>query len=205
MPGDARDHFLRQDRQGRCRHLGHVVQVIVGGLELPGIDVAQEGGHAPLGLAGEQRDAEIERLFQVRRQLGQHREAAARMEPADHHRDAGGAELAADVERARELVRLHADQADEARLAAHVTDQALDVHDGVALVERLDRDVDVRAEHLVGGTIGKQPINAGEAVRRDGRAHPLDDVAVHVVMRRLDQNDFECSRHVPSKVPYIGI
>ena len=36
------------------------------------------------------------------------------MEAADDHRDAGGAELAGEVERARELVGLHADQADEA-------------------------------------------------------------------------------------------
>ena len=36
------------------------------------------------------------------------------MEPADRHLDAGGAELRGEVDRAGELVRLHADQADQA-------------------------------------------------------------------------------------------
>ena len=39
------------------------------------------------------------------------------MEAADHHRHAGGAQRPGDVERARKLVRLHADQADESEAA----------------------------------------------------------------------------------------
>ena len=36
------------------------------------------------------------------------------MEAADHHRHAGGAQRPREVERARKLVRLHADEADHA-------------------------------------------------------------------------------------------
>ena len=35
----------------------------------------------------------------------------------------------------------------------------------------------------------REAVERGERIRRDRRAHPLDDVAVVVVMRRLDQNE----------------
>ena len=38
------------------------------------------------------------------------------MKPAEHHRDSRRAQRARDVERARILVRLHADEADEAEI-----------------------------------------------------------------------------------------
>src|SRR6202044_3052229 len=63
------------------------------------------------------------------------------------------------------------------------------VDDGVALVAGIDLDVDVGTEHAVIGALPHQPIDAGERVRRQGRAQPLDDIAVLVVMRRLDQLD----------------
>ncbi len=53
--------------------------------------------------------------------------------------------MAGEVDRVRELVGLHADQADQ-RLAAGATDVGHDTvgpHPGIGLVERLDQDVDV--------------------------------------------------------------
>ncbi len=49
--------------------------------------------------------------------LRQHREAAGHVEAADHDRNAGCAQRPRDVQRARKLVRLHADQADHAEAA----------------------------------------------------------------------------------------
>ena len=208
VPVDARHDARREDRQRGGRHFGHVGEIIVGRLRGAGGDIAQQAGHAALALAGEQRDAEIERLLQVGRQLRQHRDAAGDMEPADDHRHVGRAELAREIERARILVRLHADQADEARAGgADLSDRALDVDDGVALVIGVDLDIDVGAEHLRLGALGQQAVDAREAVRRDRGAPPLDDVAVGVVMRRLDQDDLEdlpshCAPDSPTDVTH---
>ena len=100
------------------------------------------------------------------------------------------AELPAEIERARILVRLHADQAHHAAAGgADALRRGRHIDDGVALVAGIDLDIDVGAEHAVVGTLPHQPIDAGERVRRQGRAQPLDDIAVPVVMRRLDQLD----------------
>ena len=64
----------------------------------------------------------------------------------------GCAEVAREIERARILVRLHADQADEAAAGfADVAHDALDVDDGVALVIGFDVDIDIGTEHVVLG------------------------------------------------------
>ena len=104
---------------------------------------------------------------------------------------------APDVERARKLIRLNADQrdhsADRPRMRFEI---AGNVDDRVALVVDLDLDIDVGAENARLGAFGEQAVDAGEAVRGDRRAPPLDDIAVVVVMRRLDQNDRELAlRH----------
>ena len=120
----------------------------------------------------------------------QHGDAAGHVEAADHHREAVGAEPAGEIERARKLVRLHADQADHA--GAGVTDafgHALDIDDSVALVASLDLDRDIGAERALLRALFDQAMDAGEAVGGQCRAQPLDDVAIRVVMRRLDQND----------------
>ena len=100
------------------------------------------------------------------------------------------AELPPEIERARKLVRLHADQPDHAAAGgADALGRCGHVDDGVALVAGIDLDVDVGTEHAVIGALPHQPIDAGERVRRQSRAQPLDDIAVLVVMRRLDQLD----------------
>ena len=192
MAGDAGDRLARQDRIGRRRHVRQIVHVVVDRLRGSSRHVAQEDIHAAFGFACIERDAEVERLLEVRRQLGKHGEAPADMEAADRDRNVGGAELAGKIERARELVRLHPDQADKtaARLA-DFTDRALDVDDGVALVIGLDLDIRVRAERFARGAFGDQAVHAGEAIGGDGRAPPLDDVAVRIIVRRFDQDRLE--------------
>ncbi len=122
----------------------------------------------------------------------QHRNAARDMKTAHHDGQPAFAEFTAEIERARILVRLHADQPDHAAAGgADALRHALDIDDGVALVAGLDLDIDVGTEHALVGALLDQPIDAGEAVRRQRRAQPLDDIAIRVVMRRLDQNDAE--------------
>jgi hypothetical protein len=155
------------------------------------VDVAHQRAEAAFAFAGEQRDAEIERFLKVGGELG-HGDAARHMEPADHDRQSGGAELPREIERTRVLVRLHADQPDETSAGrADLRDDGFDADDGVALVERIDLDIDVGPEHALCRAVREQAVNAREAVGGNGRAPPLDDVAVGVVMRRLDQNNLE--------------
>ena len=54
-------------------------------------------------------------------------------------------------------------------------------------------DVDVRAEHLALGGLHRDPVDRRERIRRHEVAEPADDVAVVVVMRRLDQHDAEAA------------
>ena len=62
------------------------------------------------------------------------------------------AELAAEIERARILVRLHADQSDHAAAGgADALGDGRHIDDGVALVAGVDLDIDVGAEHAIVG------------------------------------------------------
>jgi len=63
---------------------------------------------------------------------------------ADDHRDAGGAQGFRDMQRARILIGLHADQTDEAEIAvgAHVGDDAVDAYARIGFVDSDDVDID---------------------------------------------------------------
>ena len=97
------------------------------------------------------------------------------------------------------LVRLHADQPDKARArGADLPDRALDVDDRCCTRHRRRSSMSTSAPStFCVGAFRQQSVDARETVRRDGGAPPLDDVAVRVVMRRLDQDDLESfPRHV---------
>ena len=76
---------------------------------MPEFDVLEELREPPFPLARVEDDPQRLRRLQVRRQFGQHGDAARDMKAADGDGHAAGAELAADVERARKLIRLHPD------------------------------------------------------------------------------------------------
>src|ERR1700733_542837 len=113
------------------------------------------------------------------------------MEAANGDRHALLAKLTADIERAGELIRLDADQSDHSAVCEDASRNGWKIDDGVALIVDLEFDVDLGAENLGLSAFPQQSVDAGQAVRRDGRAPPLDDIAVVVVMRRLDQHDRE--------------
>jgi len=91
------------------------------------------------------------------------------VEPADHHHDTPFAQRTGDVERARELDRLNANQhhhsapggLDHAR-------QALRVDARVVLVVGVQLDVDVVAEDAPAGTITGETEKRRERVRGNG-------------------------------------
>ena len=103
-----------------------------------------------LGFAGEDRDAERLRPLDVVGDLLQHRQAARDVEAADHHLDAGFAQRPRDIHRAREFVRLHADDADEPEPAI-LGDAAHELlrHDArIGLIDGNDVDRKIRTKHL---------------------------------------------------------
>jgi hypothetical protein len=121
------------------------------------------------------------------------------MEPAHHNCKVLRAELACEVECARKLVRLHADQHDHS--AAGGLDHAGDAggaNAGIGLVESLNLDVDVRPERFAFGAILGEAIKRGKGIGWDRRAQPLDNVSVVVVMRRLDEHKAEAPSHAGS-------
>ena len=147
-----------------------------------------------LGLAGEEDDAEVDRLLQLRGQLLQHRDAAADVEAADRDRDAllrgtGGRSpwRGGTGSTARRRGRRCRNGPGLRMRARDLLDRNPDVH----LVVGVDLDRDVLAEHLAVGAILRDGIEAGHRVRRDPGLPPLDDVALPVVVRRLDDLDVE--------------
>ena len=117
------------------------------------------------------------------------------MKAANDDGDAGLAERPRDIERARILVGLHADQPDHAEAIglAEPAQELWDVDAGVGLVDDIDLDVDIRPEHLALGAIERHAVQRGERVGRDQPAPPANDIAVVMVMRRLDQHDMEAT------------
>src|SRR5580704_11337412 len=97
------------------------------------------------------------------------------------------------MQRARILVRLHADQADktEITVGAHLGDDAVDAYAGVGFVDGDDVDIDIGPEHFALRAIVDQAVDGGQRIRRHRRAEPADDIAVVVVMRRLYQDHAE--------------
>jgi hypothetical protein len=131
------------------------VHVVVERLRPAAVNVLEEALELHLRLAGEEDDAEVDRLFQLRGQLLQHGDAAADVEAADGDVDALLAELARDRHCAGELVRLHADETDKAAMAglADLGRDLLDRNPDVHLVIGVDLDRDILAEDLAGGAV----------------------------------------------------
>ena len=110
------------------------------------------------------------------------------MEAADHHRQAGGAELARQIERMMKLVGLDADQPDQ-RLRAALADLADDLrrHDMlIALVDRNQVEIDLGPKHLPLRRVAGEAVQRGEGIGGQDRSPPDDGIAVIVIVRRLD-------------------
>ncbi len=196
-PGvEARDHAERTANPlgrhvgaGRAFEAWQIVEVIVDRLERARRGVAQHFVEPPLRLARVERDAEVERFVQRIGPLRQHRKTAGNMESADNHRYPRGPQGTGAVHHARELVRLHADEADHAKAAIvlNLTDDMVRPDAGVGLVDRKDLDRDVLAKDLIFHAFLRDAEQAGERIGGQRRLPPLDDVALVVVMRRLDK------------------
>ena len=192
--GGALDVLARQERRRLAGQGRQIVHVIVERLERAVEGIAQHIVEpAILGFAGEERNPELLRRFDVGRQLRQHGDAAGDMEAADADRQAGVEKRFGQIDGARKLVRLHADQTDQrtAAFAADHADDLLGLHPPVGFVERVQADIDARSQHLTALGVLRQGIQASERIGGNRRAQPLDRIAVVVVMRRLDHDEVE--------------
>ncbi len=105
---------------------------------------------ALFGFAGEQAAPHVERDFQVGLHFRQHGDAAGNVKAADHHRNTGLAKRPRQIERARELVRLRANQPHhaEAVMPLELGDDVFDADPVVGFVDGGDVDRHVGPQHL---------------------------------------------------------
>ena len=162
LPRIARDVALGQERQGPIPEVRHVLHEIVERLKTILVGRAENLLQPPLGLAREERDAERQRFLEFGGQLGKHREAAAHVEAADRDLDSRRAQLARDIDGARELVGLHSDQAYESAVPVlrEAPDNLLYRDEDVGLVADLDLDIDVVAQRAPFTHVEREPIQA---------------------------------------------
>ena len=186
--------LARQNRRRLAGERRQVFHVVVKGRELsvPGI-LQHKVEPMFLGLAGEKGNAERLRLHHFGRHLVEHRNATRHVKAADAHRKPAGDKGPCQIDGPRELVRLHADQPDQ-RAAALFLDHAHDPAGAdapVGLVIGVEAEVDTGAEDLTAPRVFGERKQAGQRVGGNGRTHPLDGVAVVVIMRRLDHDEMK--------------
>ena len=131
----------------------------------------------------------------IRVVAAEHRHRSRNVEPAHGDLDVEIAELFCQIEHVRELVRLHADEHHHAIACfADHRRQFLRPDPRVGLVQRMNLDLDIVAEHVPLFAVEREPVKCRERVRGDGRTQPLDHVPVVIIMRRLDQDQAKALR-----------
>ena len=190
--------LLGQHRHRLAAQVGQVGHEVVERLERASECVLQHLVEpALLGFAGVQANAQPLRLLQVVRQLGQHGSAARDMEATDADLQRAFAELPGEIERARELVRLHADQRNErpATVALQRPDNPGRLNPAIGLIICRDGYVDIWSKNLSAAAVLRKTIEAGQRIGGDRRPQPLDGVAAIVVVGRLNEDQLEGLRH----------
>ncbi len=163
-----------------------VIHIVIEWLELSRTSVAQHVIQPTFGFAGKQRDTHRARSVEIAIDAIKHAQHAGHVEAADADLKALIAQRTRNIERTRKLVGLHADQHHHA--VARGTDhggETAGADSRVGLVERMDLEFDVGAEHAAFGAILGDAIQRSQRIRRDRRAQPLDDVTVIIVVGRL--------------------
>jgi hypothetical protein len=189
----ALDVVLGQKRHRCAVHGGQVFHEIVQRGEPIGGGVAQHVVEPVLGFAGEHGDTHISAGVEFNRTAIQHRQASRDVKAAHRHGNTSRAKRPRNIERARILVGLHADQTDETEIAMRLEarEQRRHIDARIGLVDHLDVDSGVRAEHLPFGAIHCDAVDGGKRIRGDQRPPPADDIAVIVIVRWLDQNELK--------------
>ena len=185
IAGQERRHRIFQRRQ--------IVDVIVYRFERADGGIAYHLVHAAFGLAGEQRDAHVERFLQVGPSHREHRQHAGDMEAADDHRDAGGAQWLGDVQRRGYWFDCTPTRPTKPKLSlARISAMIRSTRTRVLVSSMAMMSISMSGPRTWRwAQSSTQPVDARQRIRRHRRAEPADDIAVVVVMRRLYQDDAE--------------
>ncbi|MGO8797769.1 MAG: hypothetical protein ACLQE9_19760 [Roseiarcus sp.] len=119
------------------------------------------------------------------------------MEAAHGDLHAEEAQPPGEIHGVRELIRLHPDQADETPTAAFpdLARQPIRPDARIGFVKRMNFNLDGAAERMSRATILRKSMQHGERVGGNGGTRPLNDIAVIVVVRWLDQIEQEPVAH----------
>jgi hypothetical protein len=111
------------------------------------------------------------------------------VETPDHDRHARRPQRARNVESAGILIRLDADQRDEAEIAlgAKSGDDPRDIYPRIRLVDSVDVDRDRASQNPTFRAIRGDAVQSRQRIRRNDRSPPADDVTIVVVMRGFDE------------------
>ena len=111
------------------------------------------------------------------------------MKPTDGYLHAPGAKSPRQIDGARKLIGLDADQANQAAPAAggDLTGDSLRANSRVGLVYDRNLDFDIGAEDSSVPAVFRQSVHHGERIGGDRGAEPLNDISIVVVMRRFYQ------------------
>lgn len=77
------------------------------------------------------------------------------------------------------------------------------VGSAVGLVVGVQAELDARPQDVAPPRILGESVETGECIGGDGRADPLDRVAVVVIVRRLDHHEVEHIDAVPRMIPHM--
>ncbi len=188
--GGACSAHSSDNRDGRPFDAGQIRHVVVERLKFFLEGILQHLLKTPFRFTGKKRDAHRLGAMEIGIVAAEHAHRPGDMETADPDLNAALAQRLREVERVRELIRLHADHHHHARagLFDHAR-QALRTDAGVRLVKRMDLQFDIIAEDVALGAIASQAKDCRQRIGRNRGTKPLDHVAVVVIVRRLDENE----------------
>jgi hypothetical protein len=115
------------------------------------------------------------------------------MKATHRHGNAGCPEWACDVEGARILILLNADERNTSEIVVTLESgqQRRDVDARVGFVDDFDVNGYVHTKHAPLGAIGCDAVDGGKRIRRSHGAPPPDHVSVVVVVRWFDQHELK--------------
>jgi hypothetical protein len=187
--------LLGKERHRRAFDVPQIPHEIVEWHKTSGCGILQQQLKTTLGFTVEHRNVYVPASIEIDGVAIKHRQTAGPVESSDYNRDASGAERAGDIEGARILVRLDADERKQPKTAvtAKMLEQFGDVNARMGLVNCLDVDYDVRPENSALCAIGFDAVDGGQGIRRSNCVPPAYHVTIVVIMRWLHENELEVS------------
>jgi hypothetical protein len=171
---------FREERHGRPLQTRQVLHEVVHRCEPTLGRIAQHHVEPALGLTREHGDAHVPTSVEIDRPSLEHRQASRHVEASDGDGNPSLPERSCDVEGARILVGLNADERNKPKIAVtpKASEQRRHVYAHVCLVDHLDVDGDVRPKDLPLGAIGRDAVHSCKRIRGDQRAPPADHISV---------------------------